>query len=275
MNKPVSFLRPCAAILAMAVLPGLGHAAPLSAAPASCKTLVATGNPEYPPYLWRDPADPDRLIGANAEFMQLLAKEAGVNIDVRYIGSWARVQEEAKQGRIDLVAGAFYTLPRLDYMDYLYPPFQQTRSVIWTTQSYNLDYKKWADLKGLQGVTVINNSFGEDFDKFAKQSLKISTVASLDQAFVMLEKGRAQYLIYEDQPGWAHVGQKKITGMKALKLPVSNEELYLTVSQMSSCNVGELRGKLSKALYKLKKDDVMTKLLEKHQQTWRQQNTAP
>ena len=113
------------------------------------------------------------------------------------------------------------------------------------------------------------------FDKFAKQSLKISTVASLDQAFVMLEKGRAQYLIYEDQPGWAHVGQKKITGMKALKAPVSNEELYLTVSQMSSCNVGDLRGKLSKALYKLKKDDVMTKLLDKHQQIWRQQNTAP
>ncbi|TXH39436.1 MAG: transporter substrate-binding domain-containing protein [Burkholderiaceae bacterium] len=207
--------------------------------------------------------------------MQMLAKEVGEAIDVRYIVSCARVQEEARQGRIDLVAGAFYTLPRLDYMDYLHPPFQQTRSVIWTTQSYNLDYMKWADLKGLQGVTVINNSFCEDFDKFAKQSLKISTVASLDQAFVMLEKGRAQYLIYEDQPGWAHVGQKKITGMKALKAPVSNEELYLTVSQMSSCNVGDLRGKLSKALYKLKKDDVMTKLLDKHQQIWRQQNTAP
>ena len=24
----------------------------------ACEKLVATGNPEYPPYLWRDPANP-------------------------------------------------------------------------------------------------------------------------------------------------------------------------------------------------------------------------
>ena len=41
---------------------------------------------------------------------------------------------------------------------------------------------RWPDLAGLQGVTVINNSFGEEFDRYAKDKLKLNQVASLDQA---------------------------------------------------------------------------------------------
>ena len=44
-----------------------------------CERLVATGNPEYPPYLWRDPKNPQQLIGANADLLQHLAKELGVD----------------------------------------------------------------------------------------------------------------------------------------------------------------------------------------------------
>jgi polar amino acid transport system substrate-binding protein len=32
-------------------------------AQAACKTLLASGNPQYPPYLWRDPDNDTRLIG--------------------------------------------------------------------------------------------------------------------------------------------------------------------------------------------------------------------
>ena len=35
-----------------------------------CERLVATGNPEYPPYLWRDPQNPKQLIGANADLLK-------------------------------------------------------------------------------------------------------------------------------------------------------------------------------------------------------------
>lgn len=53
------------------------------AEPGACKTLVASGNPQYPPYLWRDPADEGRLVGANADLMQRLAQELGVTIEMR------------------------------------------------------------------------------------------------------------------------------------------------------------------------------------------------
>ncbi|MFC6519556.1 substrate-binding periplasmic protein [Undibacterium arcticum] len=237
----------------------------------SCKHLVSTGNPEYPPYLWRDPGDETRLIGANADLMQLLAKEVGVPIDTKYGGPWARVQEEIKSGRADIIAGAFFTLPRLDYMDYVYPAFRDTRSVIWTNNRTNLNYKKWSDLIGLRGVTVINNSFGESFDRFAQESLNISTVSSLEQALKMLQMARAQYLIYEEDPARAYAAKLNITDLKIMATAISNESLYLTISHKSACNSSDMRARLAKAMYKLTRQNVMQKLVETNIQLWRQQ----
>jgi len=249
----------------------LGMSLSVSQAREVCKSLLATGNPEYPPYLWRDPDDENRLIGANADFMQALAKELGLNIEVRYMGPWGRVQEEARLGRLDLIAGAFFTLPRLDYMDYFYPAFRETRTVIWTPNNSTLNFKKWSDLVARQGVTVINNSFGEDFDRYAKDSLKISMVPSLEQAIKMLSMGRTDYLIYEEDPGLAYVAKMNIAGVKASAVAVAAENLYVTMSHKSACNTAEFRGRLSKAIYNLNKQGIMNKLITNNIQLWRKQ----
>ncbi len=234
-----------------------------------CAKLVATGNPEYPPYLWRDGADDTQLIGANASLMQLLAKEVGIPIEVRYSGSWARVQEEARLGRIDLIAGAFFTVDRLDYMDYMHPPFHDTRSVVWQRQGGALKYQEWADLRGRAGVTVINNSFGEEFDRFARTSLKMATVPSLEQALRMLQLGRVDYLVYEEDPATAYIAKLGLSGLVAANAAVSNESLYLTLSHKSMCNTAEVRAALSKAMYKLARQNVMKKLVDANIQLWR------
>jgi polar amino acid transport system substrate-binding protein len=238
---------------------------------APCKALVATGNPEYSPYLWRDPTDDTRLIGANADLMQLLSKEIGLPIAVKYVGSWARVQEQAKSGRVDLIAGAFFTLPRLEYMDYFHPAFRSTRTVIWTPAKNSFPYKTWSDLKGRKGLTVINNSFGEAFDRYAKEFLQIDEVSQLEQAFRMLGVGRAQYIVYEEDPGLALAAKLNYTELKTSSVAVSNEGLHLTLSHLSPCNTGELRGRIAKALHKLTKDNVMKQLVETNIQRWRQQ----
>ena len=56
---------------------------PLFAA-GKCERLVATGNPEYPPYLWRDPQSPQHLIGANADLLALIGEQLGVKIEMLY-----------------------------------------------------------------------------------------------------------------------------------------------------------------------------------------------
>lgn len=268
--------RPGRAGLALALLTLLSAPAAWAAEALACKQLLASGNPQYPPYLWRDPQDESRLIGANADLLQLLARELELPIEVRYSGPWGRVQEEARTGHIDLVAGAFFTLPRTEYMDYFFPAFRETRSVVWTRAGGKpANYRRWSDLTGLQGVTVINNSFGEEFDRYAKETLKISQVASLEQAIQMLQRSRADYLVYEDGPAAAYLARMNIADMKAATPAVANEGLHLTLSHRSSCNSGELRGRITRALYKLLKPGLMNGLVEKNIQLWKRQNQNP
>jgi polar amino acid transport system substrate-binding protein len=261
--------------LALAMAAALVHAPVLAQGVESCKVLQASGNPQYPPYLWRDPEDESRLIGANAELMQWLAKEIAIPIEVRYVGPWGRVQEETRAGKLDLIAGAFFTQPRTEYMDYFHPAFRETRSVIWARKGAKFNYRRWGDLVGLQGVTVINNSFGEEFDRYARETLKITQVASLEQAIQILQRGRADYLVYEDSPGDAFLAKMGITDIKQLAPPVANENLYLTLSHRSACNTPDLRGRLARALYKLSRDPkLMNGLIDKSIQLWRKQNQA-
>ncbi len=247
-------------------LVGTGHAQM-----AGCTRLIASGNPDYPPYLWRDPADQGRLIGANAALMALLSVELGIPIEVRHIGSWARVQEEMKSGRIDLIAGAFLTTQRLEYMDYIRPIIATTRSVIITPPDSALNYGEWSDLVGHKGVTVIDNSFGEAFDRYAENSLSIEEVSKLDNALQMLSHRRADYLIYEDAPARAFAARLGITDLKEAKNSVSNEDLYLTLSHRSHCNTGELRGKLAQVMQRLADDKVMDGLIAGAIKQWQEQ----
>lgn len=237
-----------------------------------CKRLTASGNPEYPPYLWRDPANPQRLIGANARMIEFVAQELGVEIDLHYSGPWGRTQEEVAAGRVDMIAGAFYTLHRSGWMDYLYPEFQGTRTAVWTRTGAEINHQEWQDLVPYQGVTVINNSFGQAFDSFARANLNILEVTSLAQGLRLVAEGRVDYLIYEDNPGKAYAEQMGISGLSIDPNEITRQNLYLTISKLSPCNTDEFRKQLAEALVKLQEAELMNIYLDEAHALWKQQN---
>lgn len=245
-----------------------------TAVDAACTRLVASGNPEYPPFLWQDPNNDSKLIGTNAELMQMVSREIGIPIEVRYVGPWGRVQESARNGRIDLIAGAFLTQPRLAYLRYLQPVIRDTQTLIWTRQQHPLQYQRWEDLQGKEGITVVNNSFGQAFDQFAAANLKLQQVGSVKNALQMLSLGRADYLIYEDAPGLAYAASLNVKGLRASTVPVSREKLYLTMALASACNNEQLAERLSRAMKKLSEERVMDTLVEKYLRVWQAQNSA-
>lgn len=263
---------------AMALLGGLAQAQAPASAPAgapACHRMVASGNPQYPPYLWRAGANGERLVGANAEMLAWLSKELGLPIEARYVGPWGRVQEEMRAGRIDLIAGAFFTLARTDYMDYFHPAFHETRSVVLVRSGSRLDYRRWSDLAPLQGGTVIGNSFGEEFDRYAREKLKVSQVASLENALQMLQRSRIDYLIYEDSPAFAYLARLNIEGIRPLKPAVASEPLYLTLSHRSPCNTPEMRGRLARAMYTLARQSLMSGWIDKSIDLWKRASPPP
>ncbi|EXJ11914.1 transporter substrate-binding domain-containing protein [Nitrincola nitratireducens] len=111
-----------------------------------CRELTASGNAEYPPYLWRDPNRPGELAGAVRYLMDDLSDILGLPIRVVDSGPWGRTQEEVAAGRIDLIAGAFFTSARSEWMDYLEPSLMLTQTAVWTADDKEINYSEWRDL---------------------------------------------------------------------------------------------------------------------------------
>lgn len=241
-----------------------------------CERLVATGNPEYPPYLWRDPQNPQQLIGANADLLKHLAKELGLVVDVIYTGPWSRAQDEVRTGRVDMIAGAFLTLPRLGTMDYVHPAFFFTPSVVWVRKGEAFPYASWIDLQGRTGGTLVNNSHGQQFDAYAKAHLTLEAVPSLAQAFQKLLLGRTDYVIYEHYPGLALAETLGMEDdLEVLEPPISSEGLFLTLSHNSACNEPLLRGQLAQKMTELVAVGLPEQLLQRNLELWKAQQMQP
>jgi len=239
----------------------------------SCNHLYATGNPEYPPYLWRSGND-SNLVGANQIILNEIGKRLGINISLKDVGSWARAQEMAKSGQIDLIAGAFYTAPRSNYMDYISPAFLETTSVVWKRTESDQRFTAKEDLINQNITTVINNSFGQDFDEFAKENLKVTHVASLKQAFTMLTRGRTDFVLYEKHPGLAYTNSWGFQNeIEVIGTPISTEGLFLTLSKKSKCNSDSLRAEMKSVIDALHTENFMNRALTQGLQNWQHFST--
>lgn len=262
------FLKPL--LLGLLLLPGL------SMAVGKCERVVATGNPEYPPYLWRDPQSPRHLIGANADLLQQIGKELGLQVDILYSGPWAQAQDEVRSGRVDLLAGAFLSVRRLESMDYIHPAPFSTASVVWVRKSQGFPYSAWDDLRGRSGGALVHDRFGPQFDAFAKANLSLEEEPSLTQALQKLLLGRTDYVLYERYPGMAFAGSLgMLDDLEALEPPISSEGLYLTLSHNSACNEPWLRGQLAKKMTELAAAGLPETLLQRNLERWKEQQVEP
>ncbi|WP_116371557.1 transporter substrate-binding domain-containing protein [Marinomonas sp. MED121] len=236
---------------------------------ASCDRLTATGNSEYPPFLWRKNTDSDQLMGINQLIINEISQRLGKPIELKHTGPWSRAQREVFSGRIDLMAGVFYTKQRSLKMDYIQPAFLETQSVVWTNTLAPFNYDNRYSLEGKLGATVINNSFGQKFDQYAASNLQIATVASIEQAFKMLLNQRVDYVLYEEAPGNAYIQQIwQYFPFEVQDPAISSEGLYLAFSQSSPCNTQALRDSLAVIMQDLTHEGFFEKMKEKGSAQW-------
>ena len=79
-----------------------------------CEKLIMTGHPSYAPVAWeRNGA----IIGASAKMIELIARELGVAVESKSMGSWANAQNAIKQGSADIIFGIYYNDVRARYMN--------------------------------------------------------------------------------------------------------------------------------------------------------------
>lgn len=234
-----------------------------------CTTLLVSGNSEYPPLLWREGGDSAQLVGVVPALLKEILEPMGVKADIRYMGSWARVQHLARQGELDMVAGAFMTRERFGYMDYILPPIIQLPTAVWVPAGNEFLYRHWPDLLGKTGSTLINNSFGQNFDRYAEENLTIIPVRSITQSFLMAEAGRVDYVLYEKLQGQAKLSRDgKAARFVPLEKPVSSEGLFFTFPKKSACNDYDFREAVADRLYKLVQSGRVDDLVAEYSQRY-------
>lgn len=243
-------------------------AANAEAAP-GCEKLIATGNPDYPPYLWRDPANPRKLIGADADLLKQIGKQIGVKIEVLYAGTQAEAEEDVRSGRADLLLTTPMSMTQLEQMDYVHPAVRYSYTRVWMQKARAFPYVGLDDLLGRSGELAISTASSPAFESFATQSLLLQRTPVLAKAFQKLLLGRIDYVLAERYPGQLVADQLGMTAQLDASGPaVSSTGLYLALSHNSACNDVELRGQLARKMTELVDSGVPETLLNSNMQRW-------
>ncbi|MGH8380901.1 substrate-binding periplasmic protein [Pseudomonas sp.] len=237
-----------------------------------CERLVATGSPDAPPYLWRDPQDPRRLIGANADLLNQVAAALGVKIEILYSGKRSDALEEVRSGRVDMLIDAPLAVNELTAMDYVHPPLMHNEYLVWTRHDSLLVYEGLADLHERQGSLSQKARLSPDFAAFANAQLKLSSAQNLTQAFQQLLLGQVDYVLAGRYSGMA-MAQSLGMGNELLArgLPLDRPGLYLALSHNSACNDAWIRGHLAKKLTELSASGVSQAVLQSNIERWKAQ----
>lgn len=248
---------------------------PLALAGGKCERLVATGTADNPPFLWRDPKNPQRLIGANAELLKQIGKSLEVKVELLYSGDAAKALDEVRSGRADILADARLVTERLDEMDFVHPSIAPLQTVAWVRNEPGFFYASREDLAGHNGSFVSTSRFGNSFDAFAKQKLTLQPVASLQQAVDLLVAGKSDYVLHERYSALAGIATLGLMDMvQRLEPPVLSQGMHLAISHNSACNDPWLRGHLARKMTELRAAGVPDQLLVSNLERWKSQQVG-
>lgn len=247
----------------------------LSFAAGSCERLVATGNPNNPPFMWRDPQNPKQLMGAQADMLNKVAKDLGVRMDVLYSRSWEKAEDEVRSGRVDLLAGVELKPASLDDLDYIYPSVYSRDTVVWVRNILSFPYIEWADLRDRKGAKAAD-TLSPAFTDYAKANLDVEQGANLSQIFQKLMLGEVDYVLAERESSLARATTMGLQDdLLPLSPPIEGRPMYLALSHNSACNDAWLRGQLAKKMTELAASELPESLIQKNLQLWKQQQSEP
>lgn len=252
-------------------------ATPLVAGAAGkCDRLIATGAADNPPFLWRDPANPKRLIGANADLLKQISDTLGVKLEVLYTGDAKKAREEVSSGRVDLLLDATLSIKQLETLDYIHPAITSLQTFPWVRMQPDFIYAGQLDLVGKKGVAVAGSRFVSDFETFAKGNLKLGSTPDFTQGVQDLLAGKVDYLLHERYSAVALAGKTgTLDQLLRLEPAVSTRGMYLAVAHDSACNDAWLRGRLAVEMTRLRAAGVPQQLLQSNLERWAQQPAAP
>jgi polar amino acid transport system substrate-binding protein len=240
---------------------------PITIDAADCRHIIVTSDHDYPPISWRDKKNPEKIIGVAVEIIEQAFAETDIDIEVKYAGPWKRALLSVSGGEIDLILGLYENQERKADMDYVYPAFMDEPVSVFVITGNGFAFQQWSDLIGKVGGVRAGDSFGTDFDDFARQHLTLESVSGFEQLYKMASADRITYFLYGYYSGLALAGKLGINqNIERLEHPVVMESLYVAFSKKSKCTIH--KEFLGKKIAGFVADGLVDDLILKYQDIW-------
>ncbi|HEX8591668.1 MAG TPA: transporter substrate-binding domain-containing protein [Pseudomonas sp.] len=256
--------------LGILLCPGVTFAA------GKCERLIATGSPDAPPFLWRDPQDPKHLMGANADLLKRAATELGLKVEFLYAGKRSQALEEVRSGRMDLLVDAPLNMGDLESLDYIHPPITHNDIMIWNRRDQAPPFSVLADLSGHRGAASERIRLTVPFSTAVKERLNVERLPGLTEVFQKLMLGQVDYVLAGHYAGMAMVQTLGLSqDLIAQPAPVDKPGLYLALSFNSACNDSWLRGQLAKKMTESAASGLSGEAVTRNLELWKAQLLSP
>lgn len=253
--------------LRLCLAAGLALAGPLRAAepPAACPKVVLGAGPDYPPLHWYDGT---ALRGASVQLARKIFADMGVPVELRYVGPFPRLMANAQRGQIDVVATLKRTPERDAFLTFTTVPAFSNPVSVFVPRNHSFRYAGWDDLQGHTGGIASGTRFGEPFDTFLQQKLRIETSSSLESNFKKLAVGRIDYLITGYYNGIAYLeAHRQQEQFTALQPPVNDSENHIAFYSKSPCM--RYYKEFDRRLAQLVKTGAPERMIQDALQEWR------
>ncbi|MDD0853453.1 transporter substrate-binding domain-containing protein [Halobacteriovorax sp. GB3] len=232
------------------------------------RVINVTGHPDYPPVIWYNKKS-EKTQGVSVELLKLILDPIKVQVKMKHVSSWGRAQEEVKNGRVDLLLPPYISPERKKIYAFTKEPFLMDDSVIFVKKGSKFPFKSYTDLVERKGVMIINDSFGHEFDNFAKSKLNISYLTKTAQCFEFLLKDRAEYFVAGKNAGIVTANEiDVISKIDILENPVISTGMYIAVSKKSPWNIQELLSYIDLKIEQFKNDGTIKRIELKYSKSF-------
>lgn len=223
------------------------------------RTIIIGDDKNYPPYSFLDEnANP---TGFNIEIAKAAAEVMGLKVEIRLM-DWSNVRKHLESGKIDAIAGMFYSKDRENMYSFT------TKHTITTGDVFTRKDTSINDVTELRDLTVAVQTDGIIHEYLKKQNLNINfiEVETVDEALKLVSTKKCNYAAVLNIPGTYSIKKEKYLNLKSNGLLIEPNGYCIAVKKGNEDLLFTLNGglKIIKATGKF--DEIYNKWLGIYEQ---------
>lgn len=196
---------------------------PVFAAETEHITYSARGDNNYPPYEFLNGSgEPD---GWNIDLLKAVSEEMGLNITIR-LGPWDEVRDDLEQGKIDVLAGMYYSPDRARVVSFSTPHIIVSHAIFVRKGS---DIRSPDDIKDKK-IIVQKGDIMNDYANSHFPSDNVILVENQSEALNLLSSGKYDCALLAKLQAIYNLNQLKITNLEPVGPPIEPRNYCFAVA---------------------------------------------